>query len=102
MSERTPVSRRAFVQWSAAVSAAVAAGGGGAAHTARAAEATTSNDSRAPVHALGADRHLFIDDWLTETKSNVALTVNPPENRQLVLIADKPWERNGISNYCNV
>jgi hypothetical protein len=54
------------------------------------------------VHALGSNRHLFIDDWLTDSETNVALTVNPPENRQLVVIADKPWERNGISNYCNV
>jgi hypothetical protein len=54
------------------------------------------------VHALGSHRHLFIDDWLTDQKKDVALVVNPPENRRLVIIADKPWERGGITCYCNV
>jgi hypothetical protein len=76
----------------------------GASEAAAAGSATGATREGGPVGVdpLGSNRHLFIDDWLTERKKDVQLAVNPPENRQLVLTADQPWERAGISNYCNV
>jgi len=53
-------------------------------------------------YRLGANRHVFIDDFLVAQKENVSLTVNPPQRKELVLVADRPWERNGIASYCNV
>ena len=53
-------------------------------------------------YSLGSDRHLFIDNFQIDKKSKVTLTVNPPQLKELVIIADKPWELNGISSYCNV
>lgn len=51
---------------------------------------------------LGSDRHLFLDTSLIEQLEQAALTVNPPRNVDLVLIADRPWERGGITGYGNV
>ena len=51
---------------------------------------------------LGSNRHLFIDELLIAEKTNVAMVVNPPQRKELVLAADKPWERGGITSYCNV
>ncbi|MDO8587008.1 MAG: hypothetical protein Q7T82_08200 [Armatimonadota bacterium] len=53
-------------------------------------------------YPLGSDKHLFIDNFLIEKTDKVILTVNPPRRKELVVIADKPWERNGITSYCNV
>ena len=57
------------------------------------AEATNS-----PIQ-LGANRHLFIDDALIESSAGAVLTVNSPEVKELVIIADRPWERNGLPSY---
>ncbi len=54
------------------------------------------------THRLDSDKHLFLDDFLIAEKTNVTLTVNPPQRRELVIVADKLWERNGITSYCNV
>jgi hypothetical protein len=53
-------------------------------------------------YELGSDKHLFVEEFLVAEKKNVTLTVNPPQPRELVVIADRPWERNGITSYCNV
>ena len=100
MLDRDWVSRRAFMQWSASITAGAAM----ALHRplAVAAAPETAVTKAESVVQLGSARHLFIDDWLTEKRENVALTVNPPENRRLVMTANKPWERGGITNYCNV
>ena len=52
--------------------------------------------------ALGQDRFLFLDDFLLDKLDNAELTVNPPRFDALVLIADKPWEKGGITSYGNV
>ena len=52
--------------------------------------------------AVGHGPHLFIDEFLIDQKTNVTLTVNPPQRKELVMIADKPWERGGITSYGNV
>lgn len=54
------------------------------------------------THRLDSDKHLFLDGFLIAEKTNVALAVNPPQRRELVIVADKLWERNGITSYCNV
>jgi hypothetical protein len=51
---------------------------------------------------LGSRKHLFIDEFLIAEKKNATLCVNPPQRKELVLIADRPWERNGITSYANV
>lgn len=61
----------------------------------------THADTKAP-YALGTDRHLFIDRFLVDKADGITLTVNPPQRKELVIIADKPWERGGITSYCNV
>jgi hypothetical protein len=92
------LNRRSFIGASAAAAVGAAAGWGargGAAEAPR-------GEAGQGVRSLGSSRHLFIDDWLTERRENVALTVNPAQDRRLVVVADKPWERGGITNYCNV
>src|SRR5262245_11387157 len=51
---------------------------------------------------LGSNKHLFMDDWLTSESTNVSLTVNPPQRMGLAMIAEKPWERGGLTSYANV
>lgn len=55
-----------------------------------------------PAYALGNDRHVFVDNFLIEKRVKVILNVNPPQRKELVIIADKPWEAGGITSYCNV
>lgn len=50
---------------------------------------------------LGAERFLLLDGFLLDTVENAKLTVNPPRFDSLVLIADKPWEKGGITSYGN-
>jgi hypothetical protein len=71
-------------------------------HGAIAPRAAAQAPSDASVHALGRHKHLFIDDWLTSESQNVTLEVNQPQRMGLVLIADKPWERGGLTSYANV
>ena len=63
---------------------------------------TFAADGKNSPYPLGANKHLFLDEFMIAEKSNVKLTVNPPRLEELVLIADKPWERGGITAYCNV
>src|SRR5687768_16334126 len=107
MAGRDHVTRRTFMQIAAAATAG--AGIGSQVSDAAAQENPQSNTTKPTpsakteaVHKLGSDRHLFIDDWMTDQKQNVETCVNPAENRQLVVIADKPWETGGITNYINV
>jgi len=51
---------------------------------------------------LGSDKFLFLDEFLLDTVEGAELTVNPPRFDALVLIADRPWERGGITSYGNV
>jgi len=47
-------------------------------------------------------RHLFLDPAFLEQSENVALRVNPPQQREVVIRADKPWEKLMISFYLTV
>jgi hypothetical protein len=47
-------------------------------------------------------RHLFLDPALVAESSGVALQVNPPVSREVVLVPDKPWESMMISFYLTV
>ena len=51
---------------------------------------------------LGSNKHLFIDNYLLDTVTNAKLTVNSPTVKEIVMTAEKPWEENGITSYCNV
>lgn len=53
-------------------------------------------------YPLGSNKHLFLDEFLIAQKADVTLTVNPPQLKELVIIPDRPWERGGITSYCNV
>ena len=52
--------------------------------------------------ALGSEHHLFVDAFLIETIRNASLVANPPLPKELVIVADQPWERNGLPAYGNV
>lgn len=56
----------------------------------------------ADPYDLGSDRFLFLDAFLLDETTGARLTVNPPSNIELVMIADRPWEKGGITSYGNV
>jgi len=88
------MTRRTLLQQAAAVVFVAMVGSSLASGQARA--------SDAKPYPLGTDKHLFIDEFLIASKQNVTLRVNPPQRKELVIIPDRPWERNGITSYCNV
>ena len=58
---------------------------------------------RAEEHfQLASNKFLFLDPFLLDEVQNAQLAVNPPRFDALVLIADKPWEKGGITSYGNV
>jgi hypothetical protein len=92
------ISRRHFVQMAAGAVAASAL-------QFQAADAQSGSSARSDEstpHPLGGNKHLFIDDWLTSESKDVSLTVNPPQRMGAALIAEKPWERGGLTSYANV
>jgi hypothetical protein len=60
------------------------------------------------LHALAGQsqgqqlRHLFLDPAFVQQSEKVALHVNPPQQREIVIRADKPWEQLMISFYLTV
>ena len=44
---------------------------------------------------IGSRRELFVDDCLIESMDNLSLRLHPPVPREVVFVADKPWEGNG-------
>ncbi len=52
---------------------------------------------------LGTQKQLFIDEFLIASSRDVTLTMNPPHQIfEPVLVADKPWEVQGIGAYNTV
>ncbi|MBI5393781.1 MAG: hypothetical protein HZA91_00640 [Verrucomicrobia bacterium] len=49
-----------------------------------------------------ATRHLFLDPAFVQQATNVSLHVNPPQQREIVIRPDKPWEQLMISFYLTV
>jgi hypothetical protein len=49
-----------------------------------------------------AKRILFIDSQWIQSSRNVAVTVNPPEEQQVVMSVDRPWESQFIAFYVSV
>jgi hypothetical protein len=47
-------------------------------------------------------RHLFLDPSFIQQPENVELRVNPPQQREAVILADRPWERKMISLFLTV
>lgn len=47
-------------------------------------------------------RHLFLDPAFLQQSENVALRVNPPQSREIVIRPDRPWEQLMISFYLTV
>jgi hypothetical protein len=92
------ITRRQFVQ----VATAAVATSALALQRAGAQPAAAQAPAEASPHALGRNKHLFIDDWLTSESQNVTLRVNEPQRMGLAMIADKPWERGGLTSYANV
>lgn len=41
---------------------------------------------------IGSRVELFVDDWLIEKRAGVALRLNPPVKREVVLVTDRSWE----------
>ena len=56
----------------------------------------------AEPYALGGDTFLLLDGTTLDSVTGAELTVNPPRFDALVMIADRPWEKGGITSYGNV
>lgn len=41
---------------------------------------------------IGSRNELFVDEWLIDRKSNVALRLHEPQRKEVVLTFDRPWE----------
>lgn len=54
----------------------------------------------APLH-IGSRRELFVDEYLIEKMSGVSLRLHHPEEREIVLRFDKPWE-SSVSGFFTV
>lgn len=50
--------------------------------------------SRSTTLDIGSDRQLFVDSFLIEEKTGVALKLHPPTAREVALPMEKPWEGN--------
>lgn len=50
---------------------------------------------------LGSRVEMFVDEHLSDKKTNAALQLNPPQKREVVLTLDKPWE-GSVSAYYSV
>ncbi len=70
-------------------------------YTAHRASGEGGRPAAAPFE-LGGGKFLFLDDFLLEKVERARVNVNPPRPAGLVLIADRPWERGGITSYGNV
>lgn len=68
------------------------------------AETATRPASCAPaVLDVGSRRQVFIDGRFFATSHGVELVVHPPRKTgERTLVADRPWEREGIDAYCCV
>lgn len=50
---------------------------------------------------IGSARQLFVDDAILESRANVDLQLHQPIPREVVLVADRPWE-NTVLTYVSV
>jgi len=56
----------------------------------------------APAPAAGPARHLFLDPAFLQEVNGAALHVNPPQQREIVIRPDQPWEQLMISFFLTV
>ena len=64
-------------------------------------QSTTIDDAQAVY--VGKQKQLFIDEFLIASSRNITLTMNPPHQIfEPILVADKPWEVQGIGAYNTV
>ena len=54
------------------------------------------NNDRAPIH-IGTDRQLFVDDFWIAAAKDVTRRLHEPVQREIVIAAEHPWERGGVS-----
>ncbi|MCC6445321.1 MAG: hypothetical protein IT210_17910 [Armatimonadetes bacterium] len=48
---------------------------------------------------IGSRIEMLVDEWLVESKKDAHLRLNPPVRREIVLVADKPWEGKDSAYY---
>ena len=48
---------------------------------------------------IGSRNEPFVDDWLIERMQGVSLVLHPPAKREVVLVADRPWEGGNSAYY---
>lgn len=53
-----------------------------------------------PPLRIGTTRQLFVDEFLIASKQGVALKLNSPVPREVVLTAEKPWEGQTMTYPC--
>ena len=58
--------------------------------------------AKAATLPLASKKWLFLDDTHLVTRTNAQILSNRPEREELVLIADKAWEANGITSNASV
>ncbi len=54
---------------------------------------------KAKTRVIGSRVEMFVDDWLVDRQTRVALRLHPPVKREIVLVADKPWEGESSGYY---
>lgn len=52
-----------------------------------------------PPVEIGARLEPFVDDWLIEKMQGASLQLQHPERREVVFVADQPWEGPGSAYY---
>src|SRR6185369_7642470 len=48
---------------------------------------------------VGSRVEMFVDDYLVASSKDVALRINPPTKREVVLTTDQPWEATTSAYY---
>ena len=99
MHSRRDLSRRKVLQTAAAASAAAVLSRGCSSPPTGAGDQPATPERKDPVFDVADHRQLFIDRHLVADARDVTCVVNPPQCRELVLIAEKPWESGGITCY---
>ena len=54
------------------------------------------DNNSTPIH-IGTDRQLFVDDFWIDEAQDVTRRLHEPVRREIVISAEHPWERGGVS-----
>ena len=60
-----------------------------------------TNSKQSPIH-IANRKQLFLDDLFFAQQQGITLALNPPVDAGEVFHADRPWENNGITSFCDL